>query len=1415
MSKNQLIEVSWEVCNNVGGIGTVICSKADITMQKYKNNYLTLGPLLSQNSDFIEDQGVADEYKEVLERLAGRDIKCKAGFWNVKAKPKCLLIDFKGLIQRQDKILYNLWHDFGVDSMFGQWDYIEPVLFSTACGMVIEELTQHYDADDKIICHFHEWLSGAGLLYAKIHIPEVSTIFTTHATVLGRTLSAVDDDLYLHLEEIDAVQEAKKHNVSAKYSIENVCAREADCFCSVSDITAKECDALLGHTPDVITYNGFDTKDIPSINQIMEEFPNKRKNLLEFASKFLQKELPAEQTKIISIAGRYEFHNKGIDLLLESLYHLNQAMKDNSPEGTNVVTFFFVMGGAVGVHEEALLRVRETFSGYESSTGISTHYLSDVHNDPIINTCKRLNLFNNPGDPCNIIFVPAYLDGNDGILNIPYFDALAGCDVGVFPSNYEPWGYTPHESIAYGVPAITTDKAGFGHWINQKEKGKSGVVVLNRMENSYNNAITQLTESLQHFIALTDDQMRTEKNRAYKTAQKYTWKIQFPNYEKAYELALSKNNERLMGLTKLQELHQTQTNYMGTNSTIPHLRSFSIVSAMPEKLDKLEEIAYNLWWAYNPKVRDLYMRLDPVLWEKVGNNPVAFLQQVNTVKLKEAVKNKAFMNLYKEMISLYEGYISESKAYTKFRHISAKKPVAYFSMEFGIHEAFPIYSGGLGILSGDHLKAASDMNIPLIGFGLLYKYGYFSQKIAKDGSQQEVFEESHFGQLPIEPVVDKLGKRILIAVELPGRQLFAQAWKAEVGRTTLYLLDTDIDENSRGDSKVTAQLYCSDTRLRVEQEILLGIGGARLIEALGINPSVYHLNEGHSAFLMIELIRDLMKNKQLDFETASEAVKAKTVFTTHTPVPAGNESFEKSLIENYFKSYIEQAGIKWEQFWNLGHFYAGESSNYEMTILALKLSQIRNGVSKLHGEVSRGMWKDLWRGFLPEEVPIGSITNGVHFSSWIAEDMRNVIESYARINCQSSLLKPEEWQKISEIPDRIVWQTHTSLKNKLFDYIMRSVQTSWTREGEDPALIDQFRSHLNPAALTICFARRFATYKRPTLLFTDIERIRKMVLNTTHPVQFIFAGKAHPADKGGAALIQEVVNLSKQKDFLGKIIFLENYNIKVARLLVAGVDVWLNNPIRPLEASGTSGMKAAINGVPNASILDGWWDESFISGEKHGWAIGDRTMLENRHNQDLIDSDRLYSCLEEEVIPIYYSRNLDNLPEKWIQIMKQSMIDVIPNFNCHRMLSEYVSNLYEPAADKGKRFYKDNFQVAHNISSWKKRLSTRFSTLHIHDIHMEGLQGNVLHFEDELKVAVAIHLGRVETNEVQVELVIKTMDDEHVSYPMKMTEQEGNQVTYSANFKSNKTGRFQYGIRVLPRHPELCNKYETGLVYWA
>ena len=840
---------------------------------------------------------------------------------------------------------------------------------------------------------------------------------------------------------------------------------------------------------------------------------------------------------------------------------------------------------------------------------------------------------------------------------------------------------------------------------------------------------------------------------------------------------------------------------------------------LPKRIGKLSEIANNLWWSWNTEFLRLFKIIDRDLWETCEKNPVKFLKRVSQDRLEAVVENTDFLREYDRLAKEFDDYVTSKNTWFSNKYPENKKDlIAYFSAEYGLDQTIPIYSGGLGILSGDHLKSASDLGIPLVAVGLLYKNGYFHQKINGNGEQETEYNNIELSDLPINPVKDENGEELKIYVKFEKRKVYLKVWQINVGRIKLYLLDSDIDENTPEDREVTLRLYGGDQEMRIKQEIILGMGGTNLLtRALGLNPTVYHMNEGHSAFLILELIKNIIKEKKVSFEVAKDIASSKTVFTTHTPVPAGNDIFPIGLVEKYFKEFWPRLGLDREEFLKLGMKPCTDlEPGFNMGIFALKVAGKKNGVSKLHGAVSRELFGDVWPEIAANESPITYVTNGIHTCSWLAPSLKELYNKYLIPYWQDNIYKDEVWENINNIPNQELWGIHQKRKQKLFDIVKENTTNRLRKSGYSYEEINEITSKLNPNALTIGFARRFATYKRATLIFKDLERITQILNNADRPVQLIFAGKAHPADKEGQDLIKRIHEISMMPQFKGKIFLLENYNIAMSRYLVSGVDVWLNNPRRPMEASGTSGQKASVNGVINFSVLDGWWAEGY--NQENGWTIGTNAEFTSYEEQDIADSQSMYRTLEEKIIPTYYEKDENGISEKWMKIMKNSITSTGGKYSTSRMLVDYTNNLYIPLCNLTKKYYENIDNVA-EFNLWKKNLYTNWKDIKI--TQKNNLNNITMDAGNNIDVKCEVQLPNVDVSNVMAQCYYgKILDNgivENVSIiPMKLSSknEENKTYEYTAKIELKTGGNYGYTFRVMPKHEMLLDSENLNLVKW-
>ncbi|MEA2067091.1 MAG: alpha-glucan family phosphorylase [Thermotogota bacterium] len=851
------------------------------------------------------------------------------------------------------------------------------------------------------------------------------------------------------------------------------------------------------------------------------------------------------------------------------------------------------------------------------------------------------------------------------------------------------------------------------------------------------------------------------------------------------------------------------------------LESIRAIPKLPKRLERLEELAYNFWWTWNPSAEAVFKRMDIDLWYELKRSPVKLLRRISQKKLNELAKNEDFLELYDSVLEKFDRYIKSEDTWIKrnYPEKNAHK-IAYFCAEYGIHESFPIYSGGLGVLAGDHLKTASDMGFNLVAVGLLYRNGYFSQLLDKNGWQQNIYQTYDFEDLPVKEVNDEDGEEIVVTIQFPERKVYAKVWKAEIGRVPLYLLDTDIYKNTQDDRKITKQLYGGDRETRIKQEIVLGIGGVRALRMLGHNPSVWHMNEGHAAFLGIERIREYMIGKNLYFKSAIEAARSSNVFTTHTPVPAGNDVFDPILIDKYFSEFWVNLGITRRDFMELGSEKV--TSGYEhfsMTVLALRLSACANGVSLLHGKVSRKMWNHIFPDLPEIEIPIDHITNGVHLWTWLNRDLYALLDRYFPDNWEEQITDPKIWENVDKIPDKELWNVHCKLKQRLRKFSQGRLKRQRERLGETVEELAEVKNILPENALTIGFARRFATYKRSTLVLKDIDRLKRLLTDPEKPVQFIYSGKAHPADDPGKELIKRLYEISRLPEFKNRIVFVENYDTNIARHMVSGVDVWLNTPRRPHEASGTSGEKAGMNGVLNFSVLDGWWVEGYNG--NNGWVIGDNRDYDDKELQDRIDSVSIYNTLENEIIPTYYKRNDNGIPESWVKKMKNSIKSVGKSFNTHRMLADYAEKLYFKTVETADYVKDNDYEKAKELAEWKERLEGNWKNIRIKPNKITPYSEESIKVGTKLRLTANVYLGELKPDEVQVEIFLAIFDEDskmsdYKLYPMKLQKNDvHNEYIYSGEFTIEQEARIAYTIRVVPNTEYLPFRKYFSMAKWV
>ena len=842
-----------------------------------------------------------------------------------------------------------------------------------------------------------------------------------------------------------------------------------------------------------------------------------------------------------------------------------------------------------------------------------------------------------------------------------------------------------------------------------------------------------------------------------------------------------------------------------------NLKEINVKSNLPASLSKLEEIAQNIWWSWDRNAKNLFRHIDAEAWIEAASNPVLLLNILNYDKLVALGQDKEFI---KKVDIVYDDF----KAYLNVEKNTKNPSLAYFSMEYGLTEVLKIYSGGLGVLAGDYLKEASDCNIDMAAIGFLYRYGYFTQSLSVDGQQIAVYEAQNFNNLPITQLKDENDQPLLVEVPYPGRTVYAYLWKVSVGRIPLYLLDTDTDMNSEYDRPITHQLYGGDWENRMKQEIMLGIGGILALKKLGIQKQVYHCNEGHAALINAQRLVDLIEEKNLSFNEAKEVVRASSLYTVHTPVPAGHDSFDETLFKKYMSEYPAKLKLSWDEFIDMGREHPGDQNEkFSMSTFACNTCQEVNGVSWLHGKVSQEMFNPIWKGYFPEELHVSYVTNGVHLPTWTSSDWKAIYEKYFTKAFYADQSNMKIWEGVYKIPDEEIWHTRMHLKNKLVEYIKGQFRENWLKNQGDPSRIVSVLEAINPNALIIGFGRRFATYKRAHLLFTDLERLERIVNDPLHPVQFLFTGKAHPADGGGQGLIKRIIEISRMPQFLGKVIFLENYDMRLAKRLVSGVDIWLNTPTRPLEASGTSGEKAQMNGVLNFSVLDGWWLEGYVKGA--GWALTEKRTYETQEYQDQLDAATIYSMLENEIIPLYYAKNTKGYSPEWIQYIKNSIAQITPRFTTKRMIDDYIARFYTKLASRSAILNANNYAKAKEIATWKEKIAEGWNRINVLSLEVPEKLLHNPQVGEMYNINIAIDTNELNDKGIGVELVATKLGKNNVDIlydveELKLVKTDGSKMFFSIDYQLNKAGSFKYGFRMFPKNEDLPHRQDFCYVRW-
>jgi phosphorylase/glycogen(starch) synthase len=1411
-SNPTLFEISWEVCNMVGGIHTVLLTKMADAQARYGDDYVTIGPDIAH---MVHAPSVFEEElwePRLLLTLADTGVHVRMGRWKIPERPKTLLINYSDLYQRKDQILAHYWERYKLDSLFGEWDYYDPVLFGHAAGMVIERYFLHLLLPNRqeAVVHSHEWMAAAAVLHLHEHVPEVGTVFTTHATTLGRALAATRQKPTLESGHTPQ-QLARETHCTAKHSMETVAAHVSDVFTTVSQMTAEECESLLGRAPDAVLANGLGD-GFPGPQALTQEARGRaRAKLFDLAERVTHDRYDREATLLIASSGRYEYVNKGIDVFLRALANLRDRLGKESP--VRIVAFGMFPGAHSGPKRKLL-----SSSPDDTTPDNCTHDLRDAEHDPIQRELSALSLRNERGSAVHFIQVPVYLSNTDPLITASYYELLPGFDLSAFPSYYEPWGYTPQEAIAFGVPSVTSDLAGFGRWVlNQGNFEQSGVHVLPRVHRSAEDAGTDLGAFFASFVHKKLEERGELALSARATSGRARWRDLIGAYFEAQNRALEKAAQRGQTMPRARYTELAQRRVLVTSTpggdVTAHMRPFMVASELPQSLAPLRKLAKNLWWSWQPDARQLFHDLDAKLWEaRRADGPLAFLERVPSTRLREAAQDGEYM----------ARVTRASSEFDELLHTAKPTEIAYFCMEFGLETHLHLYSGGLGVLAGDHLKTASDLNLPLCAVGLAHQSGYFRQNIDNHGRQESLADPNDFGALGAELVRTPSGEPLIVEVPFPGRSIRIRTWQVMVGRIALYLLDTQVEGNRPEDRAITDRLYGGDASVRLSQELVLGIGGHRLLGAMGKLPPVFHMNEGHSSFLVLARLVHHIQVDGLKFAEALDYVRHTTIFTSHTPVPAGHDRFDEALARPYLAPFESALHIDWNELLQLGKPIERNipDDKFGTTELAIRGALRINGVSKIHGRVMREMFRDGFPGYHHEEIPIGSITNGVHVPTWVAPSMQLLFANKVGPDFREHLSSEARFSALRNLDDAELWRTHLSLREELFRWLKTHVKTTWQRRRVSPDKILRALDVFDQEPLVLGFARRFAPYKRADLLFHDVQRLSQ-ILFAQRPVIVVYGGKAHPRDGLGQDILRRIVDLSLHPNLLGRVFVIENYDMDVARKLVAGCDVWLNTPTRPLEASGTSGMKAAMNGCLNLSVPDGWWAEGYNG--QNGWIIGDSEGDAELELQNSYDSHALYALLENEVVPAFSSRNEQDLPETWLALMKESMATSVPWFSSQRMLEEYHRRYYAPAVHDAKTLRDRDFHALYELRALKRHLLASWPLVEFTDVRIEGLSDDRVVLGTALEVQAELRHPGLDPGLLDVEIVVahgpvtgKLERFETVGMQRTEARDSPDKSRWRGRFACAEAGPHALALRVVPRnvHSEGDVELELDLVRW-
>lgn len=1391
-----LYEVAWEVCHRIGGVHTVLAGRAAGHVRRHGDDYVCVGPwLLAEPPQAFEDDPDGAAFAEGC-RAAGLPVR--VGRWDVPGRPRTLLVDFSGLIAHKDRLLGELWDRHRVDSLGAGWDYLEPLLFGAAAARVIERW--HAERVASRLAHgivqAHDWTAAGAVLEVARVAPALATVFQAHSLVLALSLARAGRDPLSVPGGEGAARAADELGVRAQHSLEGAAVRAADVFTTVSEPAAEEAARLHGRTPAPLLPNLLDTSGLCAPEGAAREAGRVR--VREVLARLLGE--PARGARLLVSSGRYDLRLKGFDVLLEAL-----AAVASQP-GPPVVALLIVPAAASGVSREAQRRLE----GDDAGTAVfHTHALFEPESDPLFVRARELGLAG--GGRVRVLHVPVYVDGHDGVFNLGYAGLLGVADLGCFPSAYEAWGFTPQECLAVGVPTITSDVTGFARFLSRRGLvDGEAVSVLPRRGRSDAQVVQDLAQLLERGLARASVPAGLAE-RCRRAAGGVLESEVLAAQAEAFAAAQAAAAGRVPApaLAVRRETVRVQRP-QGSDATRPHLVPLDVPSRLPPALAGLHDLAWNWRWAWHAPTQDLFAAIDAARLAAVQGNPRRLLAEVPQARLDALAADAPFVERVAQAARAHAQWMEEGRALAAGQGVPAERPVAYLCAEYALHASLPIYSGGLGVLAADHLRAASDLGLPLVAVGLLYRQGYFRQRLEGGLQQVALPEEVDPAQHALERVRARDGRPLEVRLPLPGGELALAAWRAQVGRVPLYLLDADLPANRPEDRAVTHALYGGDAELRLRQELVLGRGGVRLLEALGLAPSVLHVNEGHGAFGALERIGALVRGEGLSWDEARLLVRLTTAFTTHTPVPAGHDRFDEDLLRRWLSDVPGWLGIPWERFLRLGSV-PGRPREFNMTVLATSLSGFVNGVSQRHAEVTRPILRAQAPWLLAGEVPVQAITNGVHLEAWTAPEVA------AALGAAPGHLAGEHFAGAGRLDLAALHAVRERLKARLLARMRAQLEGELEARADPAWLRQQVLAGLAPGALWIGFARRFATYKRAGLLFSDPERLRALLDGPQGPVRLVLAGKAHPRDREGQDLIARIARLARSKPFAGRIFFLEGYDLELARLLVQGVDLWLNTPRPPLEASGTSGMKAAANGGLHASTPDGWWLEGYDG--TNGWVVGSEAPAASEEARDRADAEALCRLLEHDVLPLWAARDAQGLPRAWLERARRALQTLPPRFDAVRMVEEYRQQAYAPQARRRLELEAGGHAGLRSLAAARRRVREGMAGVRV--LEVEVGDPARLAVGDRLEASVRLDLGSLAPADVRVELVLgergpgeeDLRDAQRVS--LAALPPVAGVHLFRGGVRLERSGRLAYGVRVRPASEEagLSPLHEPGL--WA